>query len=167
MDVTNTYYPAEGSFHGYGTQLMVGDNASSPEEFEAVAEVRSIRFGEMVTANFDRTHLRSPDAHTELLAALRSSGAFSCTLNWRPSHESQSNAGGGTGSFISGGLLAIWRSRELRNYKIVLSDASPPTEIPFTGFISRYQPGEIGATAGPDLTVEFQPKDGAWHADLP
>lgn len=166
-NLTDTFYPAEGSFHGYGTQLMVG-NGASPESFEAIAEVRSIRFGEMVTANFDRTHLRSPDAHTELLAALRSSGAFSCTLNWRPKHESQNNAGDPASvSFQDGGLLAIWRSRELRNYKVVLSDDSPATEVPFTAFISRFQPGEVGATAGPDLTVEFQPINGAWHADLP
>jgi len=165
-DLTNTFYPAEGSFHGYGTQLLVGDGAS-PEEFEAVAEVKSITFGDMTTANFDRTHLRSPDAHTELEAALRSSGPFQMRCNYRPKHESQNNAGGGTGSFAAGGLLYMWRQRLTKNFKIVCSDGSPATEVPFTGFISKYQPGELGATGGIDLMVEITPKNGAWHADLP
>lgn len=167
-DLTDTYYPAEGSRHGYGAQVLVGDGAS-PETFEAIAEVRSIAFGEMVTAEYDRTHLRSPDAHRETAPALRSSGAFTLQMNWRPEHESQSNTGGGSGSFAGGGLLNIWINREIRNFKVVESNASSPNnvEIPFTGFISRYQPGTIGPDDGPGLTVEIKPTNGAYHADLP
>lgn len=172
-DLTDTYYAAEGSRHGYGSQLMVGDGAS-PEVFEAIAEVRSITPGEMVTAEFEVTHLRSPDAHREWRAALRNSEAFAVECNWRPEHESQSNTGGGTGAFAAGGLLAMWRSREVRNFKIVEgwgaagSPGGPnPMEIPFTGFIRRYQPGQIGPNDGPNLTVEVKPINGAWHADLP
>jgi hypothetical protein len=165
-NLTDTYYAAEGSFHGYGTQLLVGDGAS-PETFEAIAEVKTFTFGDMTTATFDRTHLRSPDAHTEIEAALRSSAAFSAVCNYRPTHESQSNAGGGSGSFTGGGLLKMWRDRSTHNFKIVLSDGSPGTEVPFTGFVSKYQPGTLGPDGGIDLSVEFQPKNGAWHADLP
>jgi hypothetical protein len=165
-DLTDTFYAAEGSRHGYGAQLMVGDGAS-PETFEAVAEVRQITFGEMVTAEYERTHLRSPDAHREWNPALRNSDAFALVANWRPEHESQNNAGGGTGSFTSGGLLSMWRSREVRNFKIVEGNGSPPMEIPFTGYIRRYQPTTLGPEDGPALNVEIKPINGAWHADLP
>lgn len=170
-DLTNTFYPAEGSAHGYGSQLLVGfDSGSpgSPEIFEAVAEVRSIAFGDMSTATYDRTHLRSPAAHTEIEAALRSSGAFSLECNWRPRHESQSYNGGGSGVFLGGGTLRMWVERQTRNFKIVKTEGTDADlELPFTGFVSRYQPGPIGATDGPNLTLEIQPKNGAWHTSLP
>lgn len=165
-DVTDTFYPAEGSFHGYGTQLLVGDD-TSPENFEAVAEVREITFGDMTTAVFDRTHLRSPGAHHEKLAGLRDSGPFSLKLNYRPKHESQNNAGGGSGSFASGGLLYMWINRLTKNFKIVCSDDSPATEVPFTGVITKYQPGTLGPEGGIDLSVEITPLNGEWHSQLP
>lgn len=165
-DLTDTFYAAEGSFHGYGTQLLVGDG-TSPENFEAVAEVRQITFGDMSTAVFERTHLRSPGAHREKLAGLRDSGPFSMVLNWRPKHESQNNTGGGSGSFTTGGLLALWIARTTKNFKIVASDDSPATEVPFTGVITKYQPGTLGPDGGIDLSVEITPLDGSWHSDLP
>lgn len=165
-DLTDTFYAAEGKPHGYGTQLLMGDGAS-PETFEAVAEVVVITPGEMTTATYDRTHLRSPLAHTEIEAALRSSGPFAISLNYRPKHESQNYTGGGSGSFTQGGLLKVWTTRETRNWKIVLADDSPVTEFPFSGFVSRYQIGEIGKDDGIALSGEIQPKNGAWHADLP
>lgn len=165
-DLTDTYYAAEGSFHGYGTQLMVGDGAS-PEGFDAVAEVNSITFGDMTTAVFERTHLRSPGAHKEKLAGLRDSGAFTMKCNWRPKHESQNNAGGGSGAFQAGGLLYMWINRLTKNFKIVCSDDSPATEVPFTGVITKFQPGTIGPEGGVDLSLEITPLNGAWHAELP
>lgn len=170
-NLTDTYYPAEGSAHGYGSQLLVGFSSGSPgspEIFEAVAEVRSITFGDMTTATFDRTHLRSPDAHREIEAALRSSGAFSLECNWRPRHSSQSYTGGGSGSFVGGGMLRQWVERRTRNFKLVLAQGEDADlEIPFTGFVSRFQPGPVGADDGPNLTMEIQPKNGAWHTSLP
>ncbi len=171
VNLTDTYYPAQGSAHGYGSQLLVGfasGSPGSPEIFEAVAEVRSIAFGDMTTANYDRTHLRSPDAHTEIEAALRSSGPFSLECNWRPRHTSQSYNGGGSGSFVGGGTLRIWVERQTRNFKIVKTEGeNAPIEFSFTGFVSKFQPGPIGATDGPNLTLEIQPKNGAWHRTLP
>ena len=164
-DLTNTYYAAQGSVHGYGSQFMVGDGAS-PEAFEAVAEVSEIVFGDMSTVVFERTHLRSLNAHREKLAGLRDSGPFSMKLNYRPGHESQNRVGGGSGSFASGGVLNLWINRTTKNFKIVMSD-SPATEIPFAGVITKYQPGTIGPDGGTDLTVEVTPIDGAWHSTLP
>lgn len=170
-DLTGTFYAAQGSEHGYGSELLVGfasGSPGSPEIFEAVAEVRTITFGDMTTAVFDRTHLRSPDAHREKAAALRDSGPFTLDCNWRPRHESQDNAGGGSGSFVGGGMLRKWRQRETLNFKIIKSEgANPPLEIPFTGVITKYQPGPIGRDDGPNLTIEITPLNGAYHASLP
>lgn len=163
-DVTNTFYAGE-AIHGYGAQLLVGDGAS-PEGFDAVADVVSITPGAMETEVIEKTHLRSPDAHREKLAGLRDSGPFVVELNWRPAHESQSNAGGGSGSFTGGGLISMWRNREEKNFKIVLNDGSPATEWPFRGVITKFQPGSITNDDKISATCEITPLQ-AFDADLP
>lgn len=162
---TDTYYAATGAIHGYGAQLMVGDGAS-PETFEAIAGVVSITPGSMDTADILRTHLRSPDAHQEHMPGLRDSGAFSVEGIWLPDEESQNNAGGGTGSFTTGGLVALWRGRATHNFKIVLGDGSPSTEWPFTGYVAKFQPGSISGDDKINFTAEFMPTQ-AYDASLP
>lgn len=161
-DRTNTYYAVEGAIHGYGAQLLVG-NGASPETFEAIAGITSITPGPMTTEDIKRTHLRSPDAHHEHMAGLRDSGAFSVNGVWLPTEQSQSNTGGGSGSFASGGLIALWRARTTHNFKIVLADA---TAWPFRGYVSQFQPGEIGTGDKINFTASFQPTE-AYDADLP
>jgi hypothetical protein len=87
--------------------------------------------------------------------------------NYRPKHESQNNAGGGSGSFVSGGLLYMWINRLTKNFKVVCSDDSPATEVAFAGVITKYQPGTLGPDGGIDLTVEITPLNGEWHEALP
>ena len=163
-DVTNTYYSSEG-INGYGSQLEVG-NGASPETFEAIAFVKSITPGEMSTTVYERTHLRSPDAHREKGAGLRDSGAFVVAGTWVPTHESQNNAGGGSGAFAAGGLIALWRGRAQHNFKIVLNDGSPATEWPFRGIVTKFQPGQITGDNDIDFTAEFTPVQ-AYDASLP
>ena len=165
-DRTDTFYAAEDAIHGYGAQLMIGDGAS-PEVFEAIAAVSSITPGSMETADINRTHLRSPDAHHEHMPGLRDSGAFTCALIWLPHEQSQSNAGGGSNGFSDGGLIQKWRARTVHNWKIVLfSDGSPSIDWPFRGYVSRFQPSEIGATDKINAQASFQPTQ-AYDADLP
>jgi hypothetical protein len=164
-DRTDSFYAASDAIHGYGAQLMVGDGAS-PETFEAIAGVLSITPGEMTTADIDRTHLRSPDAHREHMPGIRDSGAFTVSGIWLPGEESQNNTGGGSGSFTSGGLIAMWRARTTHNFKIVLNDGSPATEWPFSGYVSQFQPGEIGVDDKINFTASFMPTE-AYDADLP
>lgn len=167
-DRSNTFYAvADSAIHGYGAQLMVGDGGGS-ETFQAIAAILSITPGDMSTADIDTTHLRSPDAHREHRAGIRDSGAFTVTGVWLPTDESQSNAGGGSGSFTSGGLIALWRGRQNHNFKIVLPDneGSPSIEWPFRGYVSQFQPGEIGVDDKINFTASFMPTE-AYDSDLP
>src|SRR5688572_23094703 len=116
-DRTDTFYAAEAAIHGYGAQLMVGDGSSPTEGFEAIAGIVSITPGAMNTADIIRTHLRSPDAHEEHMPGLRDSGAFTCEMIWLPHEQSQSNVGGGAGSFTGGGLIDMWTNRTIHNFK--------------------------------------------------
>jgi hypothetical protein len=151
-NVTDTYYAGD-AIVGYGTQLLVG-NSASPETFEAVADVMEITPGEISSAIIDKTHLRSPDGHREKTVGLTDAGPFTLQCNWRPSHESQNNAGGGSGSFVSGGLLAMLISKEERNFKIKLPDS---TEWPFRGIVSKFQVGAIKGDDKIPLTIEITP----------
>jgi Lambda phage tail tube protein, TTP len=169
-DRTDTFYPAADAIHGYGSQLLVEKpGVGSPPVgavWEAIAGVVSLTPGEMATEDIDRTHLRSPDAHREHMAGLRNSGPIVVQMIWLPTEESQSNAGGGTGPFATGGLIALWRDRTTHNFKIRLNDGSPGTEWPFAGYVSKFQPGEISAETKIDATAEFQPTQ-AYDVNLP
>ena len=162
-DVTGTYYPGE-AFTGYGVQLLVGQGGASPEMYVAIADLETITPGDMSTTVIEKTHLRSPEAHKEKMAGLRDSGAFALAGNWRPTHGSQSNAGGD--GFKNGGLIALWRTRKECSFKIVLTDGSPGTEWPFRGVVTKFQPGEISGDAKVAFTAEITPL-GDFSADLP
>lgn len=167
---TDTFYSlggGAGAIHGYGAQLLKGNGSSPTETFQAVAGVRRITFGAMETADINRTHLRSPDAHHEHMAGLRDSGALQVECIYLPLDESHSYTGGGSGAFITGGLLADWTNRTTHNWKIVLyQDGSPSIEIPFTGYVSQYQPGEAGVDDLVGATVSFMPTE-SYSADMP
>lgn len=166
-DRTGTFYAAEGAIHGYGAELKMGDGAS-PETFESIATITSITPGEMVTEDIDRTHLRSPDAHREHMPGMRDSGAFVLNGVWLPEEQSHSNTGGGSGAFADGGLIAKWRGRETHNFRIELFRPGSPNMVtwPFRGYVSRFQPGEIGVADKINFTAEIRPTE-AYDADLP
>ena len=164
-NVTDTYYALDAAIQGYGAQIMVGDGAS-PESFEAIAAVTSITPGEMSTADILRTHLRSPARHQEHAPGLRDSGAFELRGKWLPNHESQSNQGGGSGSFAAGGLIKLWRTAEIKNFQIVLGDGSPGTVWPFRGYVAGFQPGEIVGENNIDFLARIQPTE-AYDTALP
>ena len=152
-DVTNTFYTGA-AFIGYGSQWLIGQ-ADSPETFVAVADIESIQFGEMNAGIVNKTHLRSPGRAHEKIATIRDLGAFTMTGNLRLAHGSQNNAGGD--GFTAGGLIALHRALTERNMKIVLSDASPGTELPFTGVISSLNLGEITLDTPVKFTAQVQP----------
>lgn len=154
-DLTDTTY-ASNATHGYLAQLLLGDG-TSPEQYEAVAAVVRITPGRMETAVIDKTHLRSVAAHREKMPGLRDSGAFVCECILDLSHESHNNAGGGSGSFTTGGTLAKWIDRTTHNWQIRIGTGSPQTIFPFSGFVSAWQMGEIGPDDKINLTLEITP----------
>jgi hypothetical protein len=162
---TGDFYPAaDDAIHGYGCELQVG-NGGSPETFESVAFIREITPGDMSTADLDCTHLRSPDAHREHRAGIRDSAAWSGSGVYVPTEESLSNAGGGSGSFTTGGLPAIWRGRQNHNFKVVFAEASPNNEIEIRGYISQFQIGTIGIDDIVPFNFSFQPSQ-AFDANM-
>lgn len=164
-DLTDEFYEAKGGFHGYGGQLLVGDG-DSPEGFEAIAEITSIKFGASTTAVLRRTHLRSPGAHAEKLAGMRDSDPIAITGNWRPDHASQSRVGGGSGSFANGGLVGLHQSRAVKNFIARLPYGSPELELPFPAFVSKFQPGEISVDGTASFSAELTYTEDA-SASLP
>lgn len=157
-DRTNTFYALDDAIQGYGAQLLVGDGAS-PEQFEAIAGVISITPGSTTTEDIDRSHLRSPNKHREHGAGWRDTTPFSCTGRWLPKEESQSTAGGGSGSFTTGGIAAIAAAGTTHNFVIRLNDGSPATELAVRGYISEFTPGNIEGSTLIDLTFSIQPTE--------
>lgn len=155
-DVTDTFYASEG-FIGYGSQWLVGQDDGSPETFVAVAQIDTIEFGEMTAGIINKTHLRSPGRAHEKIATIRDLGPFTMTGTLNLAHGSHNNAGGD--GFTSGGLIAIHRSLEERNMKIVLPDdaGSPPIELPFRGVINSLKLATLGLEELVKFTAQVQP----------
>lgn len=156
-DVTGTFYPvADDSVHGYGAEFLIGDGGS-PEAFQAVAGLRRITPGDATTADIDVTHLRSPDAHREHRPGIRDNGPFSIEGIFLPGDESQALAGGGSGSFASGGIYAFWKDRSIHNFQIMFTEGSPNHDFTFRGYISQFQMGEIGIDDVVSFTASVMP----------
>lgn len=165
-DRTGTYYAASEGIHGYGAELQCKSGGGT---WESVAGVTVITPGSMETADIVQTHLRSPDAHHEHRPGMRDSGAFELELIWLPEEQSQSNAGGGSGPFTSGGMVALWRARTTHDWRIVIPTPGSPSGIywPFRGYVSRFQPTAIGvADEVVKANVGIMPTE-AYDADLP
>lgn len=159
-DRTGTLYGiADEAVHGLGGQFLVGDEGS-PETFQAVAGVRNIASSEASTEDIDVTHLRSEGAHREHMPGLRDHGPFTITGIYLPNDESHSTAGGGSGSFTSGGLPTIWKNREFRNFKVELNDpASPNFDWTFRGYIASFAIGDVNVDGVVEFTCTVQPSE--------
>lgn len=140
-DVTGLTYAAD-AVKGTLAQWLIGDGAS-PETFEAVYAVRRIVPGGHTTARIDKTHLRSPDNHTEKTLGRRDTGDWTFEVIYNPDHESHTNTGGGSGSFTGGGLFAMHVAGTERNMLIRYGAGSPQREIAFRGAVADIQMGEI------------------------
>lgn len=164
-DVTDTYYPiADDVLPGMGTQWLIG-NGTSPETFEAVAGVVSFAAGSSPANKIPVTHLRSPGRTEESIAGMITMSAFTGTMRWLPTHQSQSYAGGGSGSFTAGGLAKLKETGEIRTHKIKFltsSGGSPGLEMTFRGYVEDFSPaqdividGVVGATVSVMPTAEY------------
>lgn len=164
-DPTDTYYAiAEDVLPGMGTQWLIG-NGTSPETFEAVAGVVSFNAGSSVAADIPVTHLRSPGRTEENIAGMITMEPFTGMMRWLPLHQSQSYAGGGSGSFTAGGLAKLKETGEIRTHKLKFltsGGGSPGLEMTFRGYVKDFSPaqnieidGVVGATVSIKPTQEF------------
>jgi hypothetical protein len=167
-DLTDTPYPSQGII-GYRSQLLVAlDGDPDTEATVAVAEITTITPGSIDTEDVVRTHLMSPDAHHEHMPGLRDSGAFELVGTLRLDHESQNNtptAGAVPGPAVPGGLIYLQRTRAITNFAIKLGDTAG-TELPFRGYVQRFQVGAMGVTGLLNFTAAIMPTE-SYSADLP
>lgn len=162
-NVTGTTYASEGNI-GYMGELRVGQDDGSPETFVAIAQVASVKFGEMTAGIVNKTHLRSPGRAHEKIATIRDLGPFTITGQLNMKHGSQNNAGGD--GFTSGGLISIHRNLEERNFELEIPDGSPETVLPFRGVVSKLDLGELSLEGIQTFTADIQPL-ADYTADLP
>lgn len=134
-------------FHGYGSLLKVAAAAGSPETWQTIAGLFSIKPGKMSTAPIDVTVHESPSAHRERIAGIRDTDALTATGNYMPGDTTQNNDN-------ANGLAALWRSRAIRSFKIVCSDADG-SELPLRGFVSGLDIGEMGLDDKVPFTLEI------------
>lgn len=163
MDITGMYYASEANI-GYGSEWLVGLDDGSPETFVAVAQIDTIKFGNMTAGIINKTHLRSPGRAHEKRATIRDIGPFTMTGTLNLKHGSHNNAGGD--GFTTGGLIAIHRALAERNMIIRLADGSPETECPFQGVINDLDLGELSLEGIQKFTASVQPLSD-YTADLP
>lgn len=156
-NVTDQFYAAgNDAIKGYGGQFMVGDGLS-PEGFEAVAGVQKINLPAQTSTDIKPTHLRSLNRHEEHRAGMRDTPPFTIDLIWLPYHVSQSVAGGGSGSFTTGGLAALAASGANTNFKFVADDGSPATTLAMRGYVATFAPGEVNKDGVMMATCTIQP----------
>lgn len=166
-DVTNQYYNASDDVMvGWGKQLEVS-NGASPPVWEAIAAISEIVPGSIDTADVKTTHLRVERKHHTHRSGMRDASPFELKGMWLPDHRSQSNAGGGSGPFATGGLLAMSADGENRDFRIALTDGSPYTYWQFRGYVSKFQPGGFTTADQPvDFSAAIQPSE-AYDLNLP
>lgn len=157
-DVTGTFYAiADDVEVGYGAQWKIGDGAS-PEGFEAVAGVMSIKPGATKVADIKITHLMTPNRHHEHRAGMMDTDPFVMT-GFLLNHESQTAEGGGSGSFTAGGLKSMAEDGVNRNHQIVTATGAV---LAFRGYVAEFTPGEFTTDdKGVEFTASVQPT-GAW-----
>lgn len=162
-DVTGTFYASDADI-GYGTELLVGQDDGSPETFVALKECKSIKLGKLTAPRVDKTHLRSIGRAREYTTGMRDYENIAVVCNWDPTHGSQSNAGGD--GFTAGGMLALHRSQETRNFMALIGTASPQEQWDFRGRVSGYDPPSIDTDNLMSVTFEITPVED-YTASLP
>ncbi len=157
-NVDDTFYAlGNDPIAGYGGQFLVGDGAS-PESFDAIAGVVAINLPAQTSSDVKTTHLRSPNRHEEHRAGMRDTPAFNVDLIWLPYHISQSRDGGGTGSFIGGGLAAMASDGVVRSFRFIANDDSQTT-VDIRGYVATFAPGQINKDTVVMATCSIQPSE--------
>lgn len=158
-DVTDTLYAGQAMI-GYGAQFLVLQGSAV---YAAVPDVNSITPGDWTTNTIQKTHLRSTARHHELMATLRSTGAFAMSANYRPGHGAHQTEGG-DGFDATHNLPYLWVNVVENGFRISLPEpaetVSPDTSgevLSFTGVLTKYQIGSIELEEKIGVEMEVQP----------
>lgn len=124
---------------GIGVQLLLGDGGS-PENFTAVANVKSITWNGRDAAEIDFTHLGSTGGYKEFQTGLKDPGSVGMVLHFDPNNPTHVGATG---------LLGYFESRSSVNFKVDMTAVNGKT-LSCKGFIKN--PGDI--TINPENPIE-------------
>jgi hypothetical protein len=104
-----------------GTTLKIA-TLGSPATFVAIPDVRDINFRTGSATVIDTTDLSATTAKTKRMG-LPDEGQLTFTLMFRPQQAQHAE------------LVAAKADRKARNFRVVLTDASPATEYEFAGYV--------------------------------
>ena len=113
---------------GFGSRLQMRLPGG---EWTTLAGVQDLTGPELSTEDVQVTHQESPDAHHEHIPGLRDSGTVTCDVVYTPQSPAHGNQ--------PGGLAYEWRSRTVRDWRIVWPDSGGTTWT-FRGYVSGFSP---------------------------
>ena len=122
---------------GYGTLLKLG-NASSPETFTTIAEVKSIEGFGFTLNEVNATHMESPNGYEEFVSGLKTGDTMTVLLNMIRANAVDTKG--------------VWDAGVRRNFELNFPSTLPDYDfsaVP-TGWHTR------GVTPGGLLEVEVQ-----------
>lgn len=119
---------ARDSMLGFGTLLQVNLPGTG---WTTLAGVMDLDGPELSTEEVKVTHQESPDATHEYLPGLKDGGSISFDVVYIPGSPAHGNA--------PGGLAYEWRTRQVRDWRIVWPDSSSTTWS-IRGFLTGFKP---------------------------
>ena len=101
------------------------DNPTTPEHYALIGRIVNFDGPGGSASEIDASDLQS--AAKEFLIGLRDEGTFSFEMNMDVTDAQQA------------GLRADRENRTLRNFRVVLTDDSPPTNVDFTAYVMEFR----------------------------
>lgn len=117
-----------------GLRIQIG-NGVSPETFSDIEEVKTANPFSGSAAEIDTTSLM--DTAKTIRMGLQDWGQVALTLNFLPKNTEHAM------------LIAAKRDRQPRNFKLILTDASPATTYSFAAYVTS-----VPLTASVDAVIE-------------
>lgn len=130
---------------GTGIKLMIHDGGS-PGSYDELAELRSLKPGNLTRDLRDVTNHGSAGGFREFINGLKDGGVVSGQVNYVPT-EGTHNA--------STGLIADLVSGVRRLFKVVFPD-DDETEWAFEGIVTKFEPPDVGVES--ELLADFEIK---------
>jgi len=126
----------------FGAVLQVGDGAT-PENFTDIPELRDIVGPALSSDVADVTNHGSPAGMEEAVPTILRTGDVTFTVGYVP-----------TGA-VHDQLLADWKAKSLRNFKLIYADAGT-TEWPFAAYVTGFTPNNpVGGDITANLTLKI------------